>query len=272
MVRLESRHTTGASVSDVGQRITRLTIPPGEAGIYRLAQLDDYSHLPRRKFPWQTPLSLELKARISSRDLPGTWGFGFWNDPFTASFGLSGMARRLPALPNSAWFFFGSKQNHLSFQDDLPSNGFTAVCFRSVNIPGLLLAPAGLLVPLLAVPPAARVLRKVIRRFVQEDSHRIPFDPEAWHTYRLVIDSREKEEVKSAGVSNPADCHARFYVDDALILKTRVIPRGRLGLVVWIDNQYLSFPATGKIKAGSIASEMPGWLEVTDLEVKQLDS
>ena len=72
---------------DGGQR---LSIPAGAAGEYRLAQLDDTQHLPRSEFRWQSPCILELRARVSAADLPGTWGFGLWNDPFSASLGVGG--------------------------------------------------------------------------------------------------------------------------------------------------------------------------------------
>src|SRR5512144_3136865 len=111
------RTTSGAQVVRLTSGGWRLEIPAGSAGRYRLAQLDDYSNLPRRAFPWQAPLSLSLRARASQSSLPGTWGFGLWNDPFALSLGFGG-ERRIPALPNAAWFFFASAPNYLSLRDD----------------------------------------------------------------------------------------------------------------------------------------------------------
>ncbi len=59
----------------------RLGIQKGDSSGYRDAQLDDYSQLPRHRFPHRT-LSLSLRARTSSISPAGTWGFGLWNDPF----------------------------------------------------------------------------------------------------------------------------------------------------------------------------------------------
>ncbi len=113
----------------------RLSLPPGPAGQYRWAQLDDYIPLPRRRFLWTPPVRLSLEARVSAPGLPGTWGFGFWNDPFQASLGLGGTARRLPALPNAAWFFYASPPNFLAFRDDLPAQGLLAATFRLPLLP-----------------------------------------------------------------------------------------------------------------------------------------
>ena len=106
---LQLRHSQsgGGQVIQVSADAWRLEIPAGRAGVYRLAQIDDYSGLPRSGFPWQPPLELSLEGRSSSaEDIPGTWGFGLWNDPFGLSLGLGGGTRRFPALPNCAWFFF----------------------------------------------------------------------------------------------------------------------------------------------------------------------
>jgi hypothetical protein len=90
----------------------RLDIADGGPSAYRLAQLDDYAALARSRFTWRERATLSLRCRVSEPNLPGTWGFGFWNDPFTVSFGLQGMARRLPVLPNACWFFHASAENH----------------------------------------------------------------------------------------------------------------------------------------------------------------
>src|SRR5688500_7952228 len=100
---LSPRVSPGASLEPTS-RGWRFEIPAGPAGVYRLAQLDDYSALPRGRFPLSAPASLDLRCRVCDSSLPGTWGFGFWNDPFAFSLGLQGTTPRLPALPNAAWF------------------------------------------------------------------------------------------------------------------------------------------------------------------------
>ena len=154
--KLIPQHTPGASVEEISPgEAYRLSIPAGAANKYRLAQIYDYAQTPRSQFPLQAPLRLSLAARTSSESIPGTWGFGLWNDPFGMSFGFGGNPWRLPALPNAAWFFGASQENYLSFKGASPSlrstpreaaNGFLAQVFRAAKFHPLLI-PAGLALP-----------------------------------------------------------------------------------------------------------------------------
>src|SRR5262245_27516911 len=102
-----------------------MMLPAGMNDRYRLAELENYWGKARGEFPSTPPLELNLRARVSSSDHPGTWGFGFWNDPFPA-IGLGPYPARPPALPNAVWFFFASPRNYLSFRDDKPARGMLA--------------------------------------------------------------------------------------------------------------------------------------------------
>jgi hypothetical protein len=248
---LQARQSTGSALDRLSEGSWRLAIPAGPAGAYRWAQLDDYMHSPRSRFPWRASVRLELRARISSARLPGTWGFGFWNDPFNASLGVGGTARRLPALPNAAWFFYAGQPNHLAFRDDHPASGFLAAAFSSPLIPSFALAPAALAFPLLAVPPAARWLRRAARLIIDEDAALVPGDPAQWHAYRLDLG---KEQVS-------------FFVDGKEIFSSRVVPRGKLGLVIWLDNQFAAFPPSGRLRTGTSLNPEPAWLDVDQIEM-----
>ena len=250
---LDARNTPGAEVVALAPGVWHLRIPGGPGGSYRLAQLDDYSargfaSLPRSRFLWRPPVRLEVRARVSEAELPGTWGFGLWNDPFTASLGLAGTARRLPALPQAAWFFYASPPNHLALHDTHPAQGLLAATFASRRLPALALAAALPALPLLAWPLTARWLRRAMRRFVAEDAARLDIDSTQWHTYRL-------EWCADA---------VNFFVDGESCFTTTVAPRGPLGLVLWIDNQYAAFPPDGRLRFGTLASE-PAELELADL-------
>ncbi len=245
------RQTGGGDVQDVGAGAWRLSIPPGPAKAYRWAQLDDYMGLARGRFLWQPPVRLSLRARVSAAELPGTWGFGLWNDPFTASFGLGGMSRRLPALPNTAWFFYASPPNYLSLRDDLPASGFLAATFRSARMPAGLMALAAPGLPLLAVRPGARLLRRFARRFVEQSAALVEADVCAWHAFEL--DWR-------------TEC-VEFRVDGRTIQRTEASPHGPLGLVLWIDNQYAAWTPVGRLGMGSLESRVGGWLELEGIEV-----
>lgn len=251
---LHSRTTPGSQAAQGEDGIWRLAIPAGRAGRYRWAQLDDYLHRPRRAFAWRQPLALELRARVSLPNLPGTWGFGFWNDPFNASTGLGGTARRLPALPNTAWFFHASPPNYLALRDDHPADGFLAALFSAPRFPALLTLPALLALPLLAWRPAARWLRRVARKFAQEDAASLDLDVTAWHSYRIELHLDR----------------TIFSIDGARMFESVLAPRPPLGLVIWIDNQYAAFPPDGRLRFGTLANETDAWLEITGLKIASL--
>jgi hypothetical protein len=248
---LEQRLANGGRVEGSAGEVMQLVLPEIPTGKYGLAQVDNYSNLPRRKFPHRPPLKMTLEARVSAPDLAGTWGFGLWNDPFSIGFGGGGMARALPVLPNAAWFFYGSKENYLSLRDDQPGAGFQAKTFRSPRLPTVLsiLAAPGVL--LMLWPAAARLMRKWARLFVTESARPLSVNVQEWHSYEL-------EWTQDRAV---------FTVDQREVLRTPHTPPGRLGLVIWIDNQFFRCDPTGKIKFGYLAVCDLGWLEVRGLRI-----
>lgn len=267
---MKTRATSNASV-EFKNNGWALRIPEGDSSGYRLAQLDDYSKLPRRKFPHH-PLdpaairqsqenaspttNLSLRARASSDSVPGTWGFGMWNDPFGLSLGFGGNPFRLPALPNAAWFFYASKENYLSFRDPstaphngsaqgVPANGFLAQTFRSPKFHPALI-PAGL-----ALPFSHKATRKLLGGVIDEDAVSLRVDVTRWHAYSL--DWSPKRVL--------------FQVDNLRVLESPVSPRGPLGVVIWLDNQYAAFHPSGKIEWGVLEGR-EAWLEVEALSCR----
>lgn len=251
---LKSTLTPGAQVIPLGENAWRLEIPAGPQGRYRVAQLDDYGSLPRRRFPHQPPLRLSLQARASAETIPGTWGMGLWNNPFGLAI-LSGVeVLRLPALPQAAWFFFASPPNYLSFRDDLPAEGALAAVFCSRRIPTPLLALGAPGLPLLLLPPAVRLARRLARRLIQESSERLDISPTDWHAYEM--------EWKDRRVT--------FRVDGAVAHESGIAPRGPLGLVIWVDNQYAALTPAGRLCFGSLANPQTAWIEIADLSYREL--
>lgn len=245
---LQPETTPGALVEAIDRLGWRLSIPAGPGGRYRLAQLDNYKARRRAAFPHQTPFSLALEARASAPDLRGTWGFGVWNDPFSMG-ALTGGSLRFPLLPNTAWFFFASPENHLSLRDDLPTSGTMAATFDSPRKFWLALASGAAALPLMTLPWGRRMARRLAARVVQQDAAPFDIDPSDWHSYRLEWQAGQ----------------VRFEVDGAPLLCTKVSPRGRLGLVVWIDNQYAAFRPDGSLGYGTLETCQPAWIEVRDL-------
>ena len=232
-----------------------LSIPAGPPGRYRLSQLDDHRGLPRRAYPYRPPMKFELEARVSSASLPGTWGFGLWNDPYGLSFGPGNGFVRLPALPNAAWFFFSSPISYLSFRDAAPANGFLAQVFASPGF-DVRLFYAGLTMPF-----SRKRARRILSRVIREDEMKLDalpddlrpvarFDPTQWHRYSL----HWREEGTS------------FFVDDTCVLSSALSPRSPLGLVIWLDNQHAGFDPQGRLSFGLEANPDLAWLEIRDLK------
>jgi len=251
---LRIRAANGGEVTQSAPGRWLYRIPAGPAGSYRWAQRDDHLDRSRADFPVRPPVSMSLRARVSAPDLPGTWGFGLWNDPFSMSFGISGAARRLPALPNAAWFFFASPHNYLSFRNDTPANGFLAATFRSPHLPAPLLVLGAPALALLLTRPSARLLRKLARVFIQESASSVAIDVTTWNSYRL----------------DWLPDRVLFYANETLVHETEISPAAPLGLVIWIDNQFAAFRPDGRWKFGTLENFTPAWMEVEDLRLNEI--
>jgi hypothetical protein len=251
---LSTVKSSGSKVVQTDRGGWHLEIPPGPGGAYRLAQLDDYSRLRRADLPYWPDLKFNIRARCSSETIPGTWGFGFWNDPFSLRFMPNIEFLRLPVLPNAAWFFFASSHNYLSIKDDLPARGSLVAAFRSPKIPAILIAIPALGIPFLFLPPVARLARRIGSLVVKQGAAQTNQNPTEWHDYAL--------EWRRNGVV--------FEVDDRKVFETPVSPHPPLGLVIWVDNQYVATPPHGRFRYGRLPNVEPAWVEVEQIEVLRL--
>lgn len=229
-----------------------LSIPPGPKGKYRWAQMDDYLEKPRKKFVWRKPTSLCLEARCDNSEHSGTWGFGFWNDPFNTNLGVKGSVRRLPVLPNCAWYFYASPQNYLSFENKLPTQGFLAATYSSPLIPSVLFAPTIPFLPLLLSKKIAKSARWLLRFLIKQDACSINVDVKDWHIYQI---NWQPHEVV-------------FKIDQQIVLTTKKSPKGKLGIVIWVDNQYAAFHPDGLISFGTLPSQESTTLEIRNLSIQ----
>ena len=297
--KLIPRYTKGARVEEISRESSHylLSIPVGKADQYRLAQLDDYTKFRREQFPLRFPVTLNLSARTSGNSIPGTWGFGLWNDPFGLSFGFGGNPLRLPALPNAVWFFGASEESYLSFRaernevetkrephtkslfedsnsiDDRPSSSGLAKntqpsAQREIAANGFLAqsfrAPKfhpSLILAGLAFPFSRTTTRRLLGRVIDEDGVNLRRDK------RLLVPTewhRYRIDWHENGVS--------FLVDGVLVFASHVSPHPPLGLVIWIDNQYAAFTPEGRIGFGVLENPEPAWLEVKDIDIKSTTS
>lgn len=268
---LRARTAGGGQVTQLGPTKWRLEIPAGPPSRYRLAQLDDYGsqrrassrrrerflHQPKTTannlssgFSWRPPFNLKLLARASYPHIPGTWGFGLWNDPFSMGMLSRSGAMRMPTFPEAAWFFFAGPPNHLSLRDDQPGTGWLAQVFRRPERPTLNLLTAIPLAPLLLQPASARWLRRQASRVVLQDTTLLNPDVTKWHEYSL--------DWQMDGVL--------FKIDGVMVAQTSLCPQGPLGLVTWADNQYAAWGPDGRLGWGLLENPEAAWIEI-DLSV-----
>jgi hypothetical protein len=217
---------------------------------YTNAQIDDYQGLPRRRFPWRPPLRMTVRARFSHPEgqLSGTAGFGFWNDPFAMT------ERRIPTLPRAIWFFYGSPPSDMRLDANVPGRGWKAATIDALRPTALYLAPLALPAALLMnLRPLYRALWPPIQRALNVRESSVEASMTEWHTY--VIDW---------GLERSA-----FSVDGEVVLDGAPSPRGRLGFVMWLDNQYMVVKPWGRFGWGLLEEPARQWLEVDWLEIEK---
>ncbi len=227
----------------------RLEIPPISQG-YADAQIDDYGLVQhgRSHYPWQPDVTLTIRARFShpGGELLGTAGFGFWNAPF------GDPTVRWPALPRAVWFFYGSAPNDLPLATEGPGRGWYAATLDAGTGRALAVAP---------LAPAVVLLNRYGRFRRQfwpsiQDRLGISFAPIAvdmtdWHEYRL--------DWRRDGCD--------FWVDGRSLWHTPHSPRGPLGFVCWVDNQYMIVTEYGRVRWGTLNTSSTQWLEITELTI-----
>ncbi len=219
--------------------------------VYTNAQIDDYRTLPRHDLPWRPPLRLSLRARFShnSGKLTGTAGFGFWNDPLR----MTGL-RRL-AMPQALWFFYAGPDCDMPLTLDQHAWGWKAAVVDTRTRRFLSKAPLfALAAPLLRAQLFYRNLWPSIHKAAGIAELPLPATMEDWHIYTI---DWQRDRV-------------RFYLDGGLLMESDHAPAGPLGLVIWLDNQYLQFAPWGYFRWGLVAKKDPQWLEVDWLAVDKV--
>lgn len=226
----------------------RLTLPSLDGRRYADAQVDDYRG--EGELRWRPPLRLTLRARFShdAANLRGTAGFGFWNDPF----GMTGRWRL--RLPQTVWFFFAAPPSDLRLTTHAPGYGWKAATLDAGRWQARLLVPLAIPTMVAAWWPwlHRRVWPWVARRLAIDEAM-ISYAMDEWHEYALTWHTHS----------------VHCTVDDVTVLWTAAAPRGPLGLVIWIDNQYMVVTPQGRFGAGTAATGAQ-WLEIADLQITPL--
>ncbi|HSR47904.1 MAG TPA: hypothetical protein VLL77_07935 [Anaerolineales bacterium] len=228
-----------------------LTIPAGRSG-YADAQIDDTAGRRRAEFLHRPPTHLSLEARTSGLPLVGTLGFGFWNDPFPSFGGAAGSSRLWPAGPRALWFFGRWPPSDLPFAPGARGIGWCAACLDAPDLPGLAVAGlAGAATLAMLLPPLRRAATRFFYRHTPSRQEDLQGEQDTWRRYE--IDWNE-------------DC-AEFFVDGLMILRTASPPKGPMGLVIWIDNQWATFSMERGLRFGVSPSDHPTWMEIRNLRL-----
>jgi hypothetical protein len=247
-----SRHVVGNGTLTATGAGLRLHNGPTTRNQYTNAQIDDYQALSRAVFPHCPGVTMSLRARFSHNadQLRGTAGFGFWNDPF----GMTGPRR--PTLPRALWFFFSDSASNMALALDVPGPGWKAATIDAWRWPFFLLAPtAPIAMPLMNIKALYRRLWPLGQRAIGVHEAPLDLDMTAWHSYRIAW--------------QPAS--VRFFVDETLVLHADQAPRGRVGLVIWKDNQAMTVTPWNLPRHQLVASAAEQWLEIADLVITTPD-
>jgi hypothetical protein len=247
----------------------RLELERVTARRYSNAQIDDYSGRRASRYLWRPPLRLRVRARASHAAHPvespgsahvdahtgegwlrGTLGFGFWNAPLT----LAGGGVR---LPEALWFFGASPPSNMALTAAGAGHGWKAQVVHAQR-PGALAAVAPLALTALwaRVSGDARAAAGWMERMT--GAREALLDPaqadlRQWHDYTLEW----------------RPDHAQFAVDGREALVAPDPPRGPLGFVAWIDNQYAIATPRGELRFGALDGA-PQWLELASLSIEPL--
>jgi hypothetical protein len=214
---------------------------------YADAQIDDYAGRPRRRFPWRPPVRLTVRARAAG-PLVGTAGFGFWNNPFSPLGGA-------PALPAAIWFFYASPPSDLPLALGVPGHGWKAACIDATSSAALVWAPLAPAVILANQAPVLyrRLWPRVQRGLAVAEAPIAAPGPE-WRTF--TIEWR-------------AD-RARLAVDGTTVLETSRPPRGPLGFVAWVDNQWMVATPRGRFGWGLLDAQAQ-WMDLESVRIEPLE-
>jgi hypothetical protein len=229
--------------------VLRLVLEGAEAGKLSDAEIDDHRTVPRHKLLWTPPLRMTVRARMShpTGEMLGTAGFGFWNDPFD-------WVGNVQVPPNALWFFYASPQSDMAFAPNVRGHGWKAATLNGGRADKLTMALGNFVFRL---PGMSKLVFRLAQARIH--AHEKVLDDVAltgWRAYRIDWLPRE----------------ARFFVDDAEVLRAPNPPRVPLGFVAWVDNNAAVMGPGREFGFRRIAIAQKQWMELTRVRIERLTS
>ena len=250
---LNSRWQTmelGHGKTFVENKQLKCVVPAHDRSQYHNAQIDDYQGRARDDFLWQPPLEMSVQAWASHPigKLKGTAGFGFWNHPFMPG-------GSIPRLPRAVWFFYASPESNIALAQGVPGYGWKAATFdaQTLSFGALLpLAPLGFL--LMRIPALYRRLWPIGQQAIKVSEHILDVSFDHPHIYKLQWWPNK----------------VQFYVDDVLAFESSQSPRGPLGFVAWLDNQYAVVTPQGHFSFGFVERKVEQSMTIESISIQPL--
>jgi hypothetical protein len=168
---------------------------------------------------------------------------------------------RLPALPRAVWFFYASPPSNIKLDLVVPGHGWKAATLDALRPAALAWAPlAPLAILSMNLRPVYRPLWPPIQRALNVREASLGVDMAQWNTYVLewgAERSRFSIAQETDEVPTP-------------VLDARS-PKGPLGFVMWLDNQFLVVTPWGHLHWGVVEALDRQWMEVSQLAIEPLE-
>jgi hypothetical protein len=194
-------------------------------------------------------MMVTARASAPADQLRGTAGFGFWNHPFVPG-------ERGVHLPQAVWYFFSSPPSNMQLARGVAGPGWKAATFDARRWPFFALlptAPIGIL--LMRIPSLYNRLWPVGQRAIGVSEAMLDGDLLAGtHTYTI--------DWRSDG--------ATFTIDGRVAHEADTAPRGPLGFIAWMDNQYAIVTPQGQFRFGAVRVEREQALALEQVTVETM--
>jgi hypothetical protein len=164
-------------------------------------------------------------------------------------------------LPRAIWFFYASPPSSIKLDLTAPGDGWKAASLDTLRPAAIAWAPlAPLAMLLMNLRPVYRSLWPSIQRALHVRETPLSLDMTQDNTYILEWGAERARFGLASEDGQPS-----MPIMDA------PSPKGPLGFVMWLDNQYLVATPWGRLHWGLMEIPDRQWMEVSRLEIEPLE-